>query len=105
MPSSANASVRLEDLNPEPPAGLSEMAKAHADGLRKAVDRLKAHLNDRQEAPDVLRVAVLTYLNAWAERYAEGTRVLGLGNVERTILVIRQDTVQQMVAELGKPTG
>lgn len=93
---------RLEDLSTEPPAGPTVMSRAHADAMRKGVARLKSHLKDSSEAKDLLRVLVLTYLQEWSEMYQTGTRELGLNSTERTILVIRQDTVQQMVHELGQ---
>jgi hypothetical protein len=94
--------ARLEDLSTEPPAGPTVMRNAHDDAMRKGVARLKSHLKDPGEAKDLLRVLMLTYLQEWSSMYAEGTRQLGLNSTERTILVIRQDTIQQLVSELGR---
>ena len=96
-------SERLEDLPTEVVAGPTVMEQAHANGVRKAITRLKPHLNDRGEAEDALRVAMLTYLTEWAAMYAQGVREV-VAPTDRVILQIRQDTVGQMAAELGKTT-
>lgn len=91
----------LESLPHEPPSGPSVMAKAHADGLRKASAKLKPYLANRDDAEAALRVAVLMYLAEWGMMYAVGAREAAMPT-DRVIIQIRQDTVQQMVAELGK---
>ena len=100
----ASALPRLEELSTEPPAGPTVMSRTHADAMRKGVARLKSHLKDPEEAEAFLRVLVLGYLGEWSAMYALGSREAGSAT-ERTILMIRQDTVQQMVAELGRTPG
>jgi hypothetical protein len=91
----------LEDLEPGPVAGPSAMTRAHRNGLRKAVARCTAWFKPEIDCETALRTALLTYLKAWSEIYGEGTAVLSLTQTERTIMVIRQDTVRQILAELG----
>lgn len=93
----------LEGLTVEPPAGPTIMRTTHDNAMRKTAARLKAHLAKPEEAGDLLRVAVLSYLGEFAAMYAVGAREAALPT-ERVILQIRQDTVQQMVAELGRIT-
>lgn len=93
----------LEDLPSEPVAGLTAMARAHRNGLRRVVGRAKAWFKPGVQAETAVRTVLLTYLKEWQEVYNEGTQALGLTNTERITLVIRRDTVEQMLKELGRP--
>lgn len=94
---------RLEDLEPGPVAGPTAMTRAHRNGLRKMLGRARPWFTPvhQKDAETCLKVALLTYLKEWEAVYGEGTRVLGLSQTERTIMVIRQDTVQQIIKEIG----
>jgi hypothetical protein len=94
----------ISSLPLEPPAGPTVMQQTHANAMRKGVALVKAHLKDPEEAEDFLRVAVLGYLEEWAQTYYRGSREAANGN-DRTLLMIRMDTVQQMTAELGTKVG
>ena len=94
----------LEGLSTEPPAGQTIMSQTHANALERTAKLLKPHLKDEADAKDVLRAAVLAYLEPWAQMYYQGSREAA-GATERVVLQIRQDTVQQMTAELGRDLG
>jgi hypothetical protein len=94
----------LESLSTEPPAGPTVMRQTHQHALGKVGKLLKPHLKDGQDAEDVLRAAVLAYLEEWAQLYYRGSREAVVAT-ERVILQIRQDTVQQMTVELGTIDG
>lgn len=91
----------LEELERGPVAGPTVMRRAHLNGLRKAVARGKAWFRVDQPAEPALKALLLTYLGEWEHVYGEGVEVLGMTNTERTIMVIRRDTVQQMLRELA----
>lgn len=91
----------ITSLPKEPPVGPTVMEKTHANAMRKGVALVKAHLKHPDEAEDFLRVAVLGYLEEWAQTYYRGSREAA-NTTERTILSIRMDTIQQMTAELAK---
>lgn len=94
---------RLEDLEPGPVAGPTHMARAHRNGLRKALGRVKPWFTPvhQKDAETCLKVLLLTYLKEWDAVYGEGSIVLGLNQTERTIMVIRKDTIQQILKEIG----
>lgn len=92
---------RLEELDPAPVAGTTHMRRAHLDGVRKALARAKPWFKPGQSPSAALTTILLTYLREWDEMYGEGSTVLGLSQTDRTILVIRRDTVQQMMRELA----
>lgn len=91
----------LEDLEPGPVAGPTAMRKAHQNGMRKTLARVKPWLKPEQSPEGAIKVALLTYLKEWDKIYGEGTGVLALTQVERTVMVIRQDTVKQILHEIG----
>jgi hypothetical protein len=91
----------LEDLEPGPVAGPTHMTRAHRNGLRKATARCKAWFKPGVNCETALKAALLTYLTEWDAVYGQGSIVLGLNQTERTIMVIRKDTIQQIVRELG----
>lgn len=92
---------RLEDLDPSPVAGTTHMRRAHLNGLRRSVARCKAWFKPEVNCETALKAAFLTYLKEWEAVYGEGSIVLGLNQTERTIMVIRQDTIQQIMREFG----
>jgi hypothetical protein len=96
---------RLEDLEPGPVAGPTVMTRAHRNGLRKMLGRARPWFSSahQRDAETCLKVALLTYLKEWEAVYSEGTMVLGMSQTERTIMVIRQDTVRQIIKEIGNP--
>jgi hypothetical protein len=93
----------LEDLEPGPVAGPTPMRRAHANGLRKAVAMIRAWLEPehREHADSVVNTVLRLHLQEWAKVYHEGVEVLALSQTERTVMVIREDTVRQILAELG----
>jgi hypothetical protein len=93
---------RLEDLPQGPVAGPTAMTRAHLNGMRKTVSRIKAWLKPEQSPQAATKALLLTYLGEWEKVYGEGVDVLGLSQTERTIMVIRRDTVQQMLNELAR---
>lgn len=99
-PRQTNIPVDITSLPMEPPAGPTVMQQTHANAMRKGVALVKAHLKKPAEAEDFLRVAVLGYLEEWAQTYYRGSREAA-NTTDRTILQIRMDTVQQMTAELA----
>lgn len=91
----------LEALNPEPPGGPTAMQQAHVNGMRKTLARMKNQLKDPEHAEESIKAGLLTYLGEWEEMYGDGVRSSGLTTTERTILVIRRDTIHQAIKELG----
>jgi hypothetical protein len=94
---------RLEDLESGPVAGPTVMTRAHRNGLRKMLGRAKPWFTKDVHPEPALKALLLTYLKEWEAVYGEGSMVLGLNQSERTIMVIRQDTVQQIIREIGNP--
>lgn len=92
---------RLEELEQGAVAGPTPMRRAHREGLRKSVGRCKAWFKPQIDCETALRTVLLTYLREWDTVYGEGVEALGLTNTERITLVIRQDTVKQIIRELG----
>lgn len=91
----------ISSLSTEEPAGPTIMAKTHENAMRKTNALMKPHLNDRKEAKDAVTATVLSYLEAWAQTYYQGSQE-AVASTERVILQIRQDTIQQLVTELAK---
>jgi hypothetical protein len=92
---------RLEELSTEQPGGPTAMQTAHANGMRKTISRMKSQLKDPDDAEALIRMGLLTYLKEWDSVYNEGISE-SVSGTTRTILVIRQDTVGQMMRELGE---
>lgn len=93
---------RLEDLSTEPPAGPNELDRAHDNGLRKATALLKNRLVEPERAEETATALVLAYLLEWAEMYA--VEASDAGNMtERTIIRIRQDTMEQIARKMAPP--
>jgi hypothetical protein len=88
--------------DPEPPAGPTPMRRAHADGMRKTVARVKAWLKPGQDPDAAVKAALLSYLGEWNKMYGVGAGQTRLTSTERTILTIRQDTIQQLLTELER---
>jgi len=89
----------LSSLSTEPPAGPNELDRAHANGMRKASSLLKNRLTDPERVEETVTAVVTAYLLEWAEMY--GVEASDAGNMtERTIIRIRQDTMQQIAGLL-----
>jgi hypothetical protein len=91
----------ISTLDHEPVGGPTQMTRAHQNGMRKVLARAKSWFKPEHQAEPCLKVALLTYLGEWERVYDQGTRILGLTQTERTIMAIRQDTVQQILRELA----
>lgn len=94
--------VLLDSLSTEPPAGPTVMQRANADGMRQAVALLKNRLVEPERVEESVKAAVLTYLTAWAEMYARGSREAA-DMTTRTIIQIRSDTLHQIALEIQPP--
>lgn len=100
---------RLEDLPHEPPAGLTVMQRAHANGMRRLTGMLKNRLRKPETAEDTIQTGLVLYLREWLNIYKQGVAETHISTVDRTILDIRRDTVMQILTEItrtaGKPAG
>lgn len=92
----------LDQLEQQGPiAGPTVMTRANREGLRKAVAKAKSWFKPGVSAETAIKAAVVVYLNEWAKTYGQGVQASHLTSTERTILSIRQDTVQQILRELA----
>jgi len=92
----------LSELSHEPVDGPTPLKKAHANGLRKTVARVKSWLKPGQDPETAVKVALLTYLGEWKVTFNEGSRISQLTSTERTIFMIREDTVDKIITEISR---